>query len=283
MDAPDGLGYISGNDRRGTDMRRMTGRAILAIALLWLAACSDPLGDMERLGQVELAEGASAATIAPTAMDQADAPGLLTQAMAGDLSEGPDVLPAAMATSAAPALRGGLFGRFGSGGSAAPRTGPDAAEIVFGTTLPAGQIATVCGVSPATLGTPVGTSSGYTVYDSAPGSTALRTHYVTGFGDGCVRQVTAALALFGDVGTHEGLRYSAGTAGLPYSTTDTAYEQLKARFCRVAAGTPCGARIDRLAERTAFLSLYSTFGTATEWDDILFSDGAVIAMDTKGN
>lgn len=136
--------------------------------------------------------------------------------------------------------------------------------------------APVCGLSRARLGTPIDSAAGYTVYDTNPSTTAPRPHYVTGFRDGCAREVTAALALFGDVATHETTRYGAGQGAL--SPTDAAYEEIKGRVCGVPAGRPCGARLDRLEGDTVFLSLYPVFGS-DQHTDLLLHRGEVAAMD----
>ena len=157
---------------------------------------------------------------------------------------------------------------------AAARGDVDGVRAAPGAVLPFGQVATACGVSGQALGTPIAAEAGYTLYDTAPGTLAPRTHFVTGFEDGCPRQVTAALALFGGLATHETTRYAADDR--PYSATDTAYEEIKGRECGVAAGQPCGAAFDRLAERTIFLSLYPVFGEDTV-GEVLLHDGEVAA------
>lgn len=174
----------------------------------------------------------------------------------------------------------GLFGWMGLGGEAA--TPVSEASAVQGD-LPYGELRTVCGLSSRNLGREVESASGYAVHDTAPGSTAPRTHYITGFSDGCARQFTAALALFGDIGTHEIVRYGTADGGLEYTETDHAYEEIKAAFCGVRAGRPCGARLERLARRTTFLTVYERFGSSPVWADILLHDGTVAAMDFKGD
>ena len=258
----------------------------LLIALAGLAACSDPLADFERLSDVPVAEGAATAAVAPGAADQTGAPLVLPTLLAGlgeaeaaetdDLGAEEAPIPVAAPAPASSGLFGALFG---GGARATPVSasvsGP---TIAPGSTVPYGVLATVCGIDPASLGTAVAAASGYTVYDSDPRSTAQRTHYVSGFGDGCARQFTAALALFGDVGTHELHRYASDASG-PYSATDTAYEEIKGAVCGAASGTPCGAGLDQLAQRTTFLTVYESFGTSNGWADILLSDGAVVADD----
>lgn len=151
-----------------------------------------------------------------------------------------------------------------------------AAATASGQALAFGDVAAACGLSEASLGTTIATQAGYALHDTAPTSTGPRTHYVTGFADGCPRRMTAALALFGDLATHETMRYE--SSQVPYSASDTAYEALKARICGVASGQPCGERLDRLAADTVFLSLYPAFG-AEDHTDLLLSGGEVLAKD----
>ena len=318
-------------------MRHLT-PALLALALpVLLAACADPLRDVERLSEVDLPPETLAAAAVPPPEEQADAPGFLSRLMGGTLTAGPElqaeVIPAlAEAPDGEPALtpelvstmeavtppvdesltdeaalgtdaiegdtemaaasapepaqprRRGLFGLLNVASAAAPPVsdGPDFAQIAPGTTLIYGQIATVCGLSGSQLGSPIGQASGYTLYDTNPGSSEQRTHYIMGFRDGCARQFRAALALFGDVGTHELVRYAQGAGDLPYSETDAAYEEIKGQVCRVPAGQPCGSALDRLAARTTFVTAYANFESNPQWAEILLSEGQVVAMGFEG-
>ena len=151
----------------------------------------------------------------------------------------------------------------------------------YGTPVAYGKIEAVCD-APRRPGTKVASAGGFTVYDSDPRSTALRAHYITGFDDGCARQFSAAIVLTGDVGTHEVVRYMDGNkAG--FNGTDSAYEAVKAGFCRVAHGKPCGSRLDALARKTIFLTAYESFGSGATWVEILLHDGDVAAIDFKRN
>ncbi len=161
-------------------------------------------------------------------------------------------------------------------GGPGPGEGLTPAAAAPGAALPFGEVATACGTREAALGTRIEELAGYAIHDTAPGSTAPRTHFVTGFSDGCPRQVTAALAVFGDPLTHETSRYR--TSSRPYGPVDDAYEALKARVCGVPAGQPCGAAMGRLAADTAFLSLYPEFG-GEAYSDVLFHAGEVVAAD----
>lgn len=164
---------------------------------------------------------------------------------------------------------------------------PDYRIVPMGTALPYGVLARVCDVPDRQLGTRVErypeSRSVYALYDSQPGNTAPHTFYVTGFDDGCARQFTAALALFGSPETHEQLRYGLPSKVQPYSSTDAAYETLKSRVCRVGKGKPCGSSMSQLARTTAFVSVYETFGSNPEWKTILLHDGEVVETDIRSN
>ncbi|PRY77838.1 hypothetical protein [Marivita geojedonensis] len=169
-----------------------------------------------------------------------------------------------------------------------PKPGaPDYQIVQMGTVLPYGTLARVCDVPTRKLGTRVERyperGSGYAIYDSQPGNTAPHTFYVTGFDDGCARQFTAALAMFGSPETHEQLRYGLPSKVQPYSSTDAAYETLKSRVCRVGKGKPCGSAMSRLARDTVFVSVYERFGSNPVWKTILLHGGEVIETDIRGN
>ncbi len=167
------------------------------------------------------------------------------------------------------------------------RTGPDAELVSYGTALPYGKIATVCGLTKSQLGTKVDTypskGKGYSLYDSNPSGGGLRTHYLTGFKDGCARQFTSALALFGSVETHQSVRYKKSNNDLSYSNSDTAFENVKSKVCKVPKGTACSdAGTKKLDKSMVFVSVYERFGTSPRWADILLYDGVVLAKDFKG-
>lgn len=156
-----------------------------------------------------------------------------------------------------------------------------APEIAAGTVLPFGEVGRVCGLDEGALGTPVETAAQYTLWDSAAGSVEPRTHYVTGIDGGCAVQFTAAMVLFGDVATHEAMRYRGDNANQPWSAVDTAYEEVKAAFCGAPSGQPCGERADALAARTAFVTAYEAFGAGDRFAEILLYQGQVAAAGLK--
>lgn len=179
----------------------------------------------------------------------------------------------------------GLFGGLFAPRGIAQGAGLDTGTVTAGTVLPFGDIARVCDVSVRDMGKVVehaGTGrTRFTLHDSVPDSTAPRTFYVTGFADGCARQFTAALALFGDPAMHEKLRYGLPSETYPYSTTDKAYEKVKSAVCAVPRRSPCGPRIDALSRNTVFISAYERFTDNGRWADILLHDGAVLAAALK--
>ena len=223
-------------------MKSLTaGFAGTALCLALAGCAQDPLRDVERLSEVPLGEEGTAAAAIPAEDERGEAPLLLSRIFSGTLDAGNDFAPAA-------------------------ESGP----VAFGEARPA------CGLDAAQLGTAVAQQSGYVLHDPTPGETGLHRQYVTGFADGCPREVMAALGVFGDVGTHEVIRYGDGATD-GWSPADTAYEELKARVCRVNSGQPCGGRIDRLARETAFLTLYAAFGDTGQHAELLLHDGTVLA------
>lgn len=226
-------------------------RSVFACCFV-VAGCANPLAQMDRLSDVE---------VAAETLDAMDTTAPVTA---------PDATPA-------PAAKQGLFG-----GVFAAKPRADATpEIAFGTTVPYGEIARVCAVPKADLGKQVERTAGYKVFDTNPTSTAPRTFYVTGFSDGCARQFTAALVLVGTPSRHEELRYGQPSDLYPYSEIDRAYEKIKSRVCGVPRGRPCGSRIRQMERDTVFLSTYERFSNNARWADILIHDGDVIAKDIK--
>ncbi len=188
-----------------------------------------------------------------------------------------------------PTRRGGFFaGLFGGGGARGPE-GAQAREtegLSPGGTLPFGTMARVCAMSRGDLGTRVARHPEqgpvrYALYDTDPGSEDPRAFYLTGFQDGCARQVTAAVASFGQVQVYEILRYGAPADSLPSGATDTAYDRIKRQVCGVSRRKPCGDAIDDLAATTVFVSVYPRFGSNPDWQTLLLHDGDVAALDVK--
>lgn len=274
-------------------------------ALLAVAGCgSVPLSNpadvtpaadpaLPLLSDLDVAADAPNVTLAAPAPSPRQG-GLLSRLLGGGQSSVPSGVDAALAEAVADpdaetvaetapaAPRRGLFGLLNaSAGSSGPAPRAEN-EIPPGTMMAFGEIGPTCGMSRRDLGTEIAKASGYTIYDTFPNSTAPRPHYITGFSDGCARQFTAALVLLGDVGTHEVVRYNRTRVDLPYSKTDSAYEAIKSSFCRSGFGKPCGARLERLATRTTFVTAYERFGAGPIWAEFLLHDGTVAASALEG-
>lgn len=172
----------------------------------------------------------------------------------------------------------GLF--FGSKAST-----PRANDVSFGTVVPYGVIARVCEARGKNMGQKVqkGPTKGFALYDSAPGSASARTYYITGFSDGCPRQLTAANVLIGAPALYDMLHYGPAAQDLPYGATDKAYEKVKARVCGVARKKPCGSKIKRLERNTLFVNAYGSFGNVSRWSEVLIHDGEVLATAMKSS
>lgn len=290
------------------------------VAGLGLAACSDPLGDVGRLSDMNMPDDVEAASLteAPESGDGAAPFGFLSRLLSADDASqeelvdvaalgpidpetgepveqpggtdaipGDDTMDNALRDDAEEEAGGGFLGFLRNNlgqpteGSGPSPTGPDAEVIPPGLQLAYGEIATVCGLSARDLGTRMDSVAGFTLHDTAPGSRTLRTFYLTGFSDRCARQFSGAMVIFGDPAMHETIRYSSGTSGIPFSETDAAYEEIKGRVCGVPSGQPCGNAIDRLSRNLTFLTVYSRFGSSPQWVEILLHDDEVIALSMK--
>ncbi len=179
------------------------------------------------------------------------------------------------------------FGLFGGGAAKpkkdAPRTGPDTQDVAFGTSLPFGEIARVCDAKGKSLGKKVASLGrrGFALHDSNPGIRNKRTFYITGFGDNCPRQFTAANALFGAPSFYETIRFSPAGKHLPHAATDTAYDKVKSKVCRAGKNKPCGNQIGKLDSELAFVSAYEFGEINSKWKEFLIYDGTVMASALK--
>lgn len=268
---------------------------VAACAVLALGACgAKPQPTLESLSDIPLAQDAVQVAVA------APKQGFFAQMMGGATQPAVDAVvddivagvvegdavtvlePQAATPAATPApTQAGFFGGL-FGGKSATSAEPATPQFAMGTVLPFGQIGSNCAAKGSVLGRKVDQNEGYTLYDTAPNQTGLRTHYVTGFKDNCARQFTAATSLMGDIGTHEVVRYLPSSSKTPYSVTDTAYEEIKSSYCRVGHGQPCGPKLDKLARQTTFITAYERFGSNPSWSNILLYNGEVAAMGPSG-
>ena len=311
--------------------------------LLCLAACSDPLAGVGRLGDVDVVNDPVAAALpdaeevaregffgtpaasgeipAAVAVAQPERPkgflrGLINRAanadpadvIAADVAQnlslgdgdgeavvegaeaGAEDAPvqlAALAPEPAPEPaakpRRGLFGTLSKSDVAKPRTGPDARDVAFGTVLPFGEIARVCDAKGKSLGKKIDTLGrrGFTLYATNANIRDKRTFYITGFGDNCPRQFTAANALFGAPSFYETIRFGSTGKHLPHADTDKAYDNVKSKVCRAGKKKPCGNQIGKLDQSTAFVSAYEFGEINNKWKEFLIHDGQVLAAAVK--
>ncbi|EAQ04331.1 DNA polymerase III subunit alpha [Pseudooceanicola batsensis HTCC2597] len=185
----------------------------------------------------------------------------------------------------------GLFGFLQRAVAAGAKTPPPPAgpesDIVQGTVMAFGNIGRICDLPRPALGKTVDVypadEERYRLHDPDPESTRARTFHITGFEDGCARQFTGAMAMFGEVGMHESIRYGAPGRIGSESDVDKAYDRVKRAVCRVGRKKPCGDRIETLRQDTVFLSVYETFGMGGRWSNILIHDGRLVAATVASN
>lgn len=247
-----------------------TGMILAVLFIVTLAGCSDPMGKVTTLSQVELASDVETATLRP--LPEPKGGGIFARIFRSGEPQSGDV-----------------SAEMGSANTGSSNTGSAQTASVQVDTAMAGPIGPLafgdvvpaCGVRGKELGTKVSQRAGYALYDSFPNSTAPRPHYVTGFKDGCPRKFMAAIALFSDAAAHELFRYERSNAGISYSATDEAYEQIKSRVCGVGRGAPCGAKLNRLSRKMAFITAYPDFGTNDEWANLLMHNKELVAHSTS--
>ena len=151
--------------------------------------------------------------------------------------------------------------------------------------IPFGEVIRVCEVKQRDMGAEVARAhgSGFRLFDADPSSAAPRSQFLTGFKDGCARQFTASLALFGGFDVHEATRYNPLNKA-PYSRVDTAYEKVKNRICGVRKGQYCPEkRAAKLEKQTAFVTVYPQFGGTGEWLEIFLYKGQLVTYQTRTN
>ena len=111
----------------------------------------------------------------------------------------------------------------------------------------------------------------------------MRTFYITGFDDGCPRQLTAAHVLLGAPSFYELLHYGPAGEHLAQGETDAAYERVKREVCGARKGRPCGAQIKRLERSTFFVNAYPRADDNTGWSEMLIHKGTVMATAQKSS
>ena len=232
-----------------------------------------------------------AAAIAPMVLDADAAPQPPSNETSVVLDTDPDaptaddpvLLASLTPTQETPRKRRGLFARVVAPAADKPRTGPDAKDVPYGTILPYGVIARVCEARRKPMGRKVEKSNarGFALFDSNPDAATPRTFYLTGFPDGCPRQLTAASVLLGAPSFYEQLHYGPAGKHLAFGATDKAYEKVKSRVCGARKGKPCGSKIGQLEKSTFFVNTYERFGGNARWSELLIHDGEVLAASLK--
>ncbi len=177
----------------------------------------------------------------------------------------------------------GACGALPGGGSFSGDSVADVRDADFGAVQHFGEVARVCEAKGRDLGQQVNETAakGYHLYDSEPGSSGARQYYITGFADGCPRQITAANVLLAGASDYEQFRFGPAGENLPYGETDAVYEKIKGQVCGTRRGQPCGRRVAALDKSTFFVSAYERFGETSRWSEILVHDGAVMAIAMK--
>ncbi|RPE67250.1 hypothetical protein EDD53_1655 [Pacificibacter maritimus] len=197
-----------------------------------------------------------------------------------------DIAQPTAPVSAAPSkAKKPLFG-FLKSGSGEARVASKS-TVALGQVLPFGEVGIACEVGQKDLGTQVDQSPSkgaarWQLFDTDPSSIAPRTQFITGFKDGCARQVTASLIMFGSPDLHEVHRYSKSQSKVSWSSADDAYEKIKSSACGVPRKTPCPvSKVDNLARDLAFVSVYRNFGDTTGWLELLLYNGSLTTKEMR--
>lgn len=238
-----------------------------------LAGCGlrDPLGEVPRLSETEAAALENSVALAERQAEQSGGlRGFWALFGGGDETtpegeqESETETPAAQEPPPEAAKSPGFFARLFGGGGAAEASEED-------------LLPRACNLPRAERGRRIASRAGFTLYDSFPHSTAPRPFYVTGFRDGCARQITAALVMFGEAGVYQtGQLYA--RRGRRSDGFDRAYEDLKSRICRVGRGQACGAQQARFDRAVAMLTAYPRFESSPGGTNILLHDRKVVAL-----
>lgn len=263
---------------------------LIVSVVMTLGACGDPLATFPRLTDADIPEDTAALSVTTDPDESRDGQTGFFARLLGGEEEPETETPTAELPPEAYGVKSELEGkntqRQGFLGLFSGSDAADVPDIAPNTVLSFGDVARVCNLSRSAMGKKVAQFPDrrprHKLYDSDPGNTAPHTFYLTGFDDGCARQFTASVALFGSVGMHEQLRYGLPAEVQPYSKTDKSYEKLKSRVCGVPRKKPCGNKLSRLESNTVFLSIYEKFGGNERWSDLLLHNGKLLAQGTKG-
>lgn len=160
------------------------------------------------------------------------------------------------------------------------------AQVRPGVVLPFGQIGLACGLRANQLGKEVDRfperGKGYRLFDTNPATTLPRTHFITGFKDGCPRQFTASLALLDSPVLHERLLSVKSSQGQHTTEADMVFQDIRSQVCHVGRGKACPAkRVDKMEKTIAFVTTYDRFGGNATWTEILIHNGVIAASSSQ--
>lgn len=262
---------------------------LIVSVMMMLGACGDPLATFPRLTDADIPEDTGALGVTTDSAETRDEQTGFLARLFGNKPDTVETTPIAELPPEAYGVTSDVAGKEdeqqGFLGLVSGKKTSDVPDVTPNTVLPYGEVARVCDLPRSRMGKKVAQfperRPRHRLYDSDPGNTGPHTFYLTGFDDGCARQFTASVALFGSVGMHEQLRYGLPAEVQPYSKTDKSYEKLKSRVCGMPRKKPCGSKLSRLESNTVFLSIYEKFGGNERWSNLLLHDGRLLAQDTK--
>lgn len=223
---------------------------------------------------------------APEATPDAEADTSAEPALTDLEIEEPSALPSTPEPNEAEAKKP-RFGLFKPRSGAPKSRKTPLSTVALGEVLPFGVVGISCEARKGDMGKRVDQFPGsgpatWQIYDTDPSSIAPRTQFITGFKDGCARQVTAALILFGSPSLHEVHRYSKSRSKVSWSKADNSYESVKSKVCGVGRKTPCpSGKVGQLEKHMAFVSVYKQFGDAKGWLELLLHDGKMETQELR--
>ena len=144
-----------------------------------------------------------------------------------------------------------------------------------------GPVAKACGLRGKSLGKVVEKGPGkWKLHDTAPGSTAVRDFYVTGFSDGCARKLRGAVAMFGSVELYELVHYGPVGVKPTGSETDRAYAAMRARTCGSPQKACKPGAVRKLTRQAVFVDVYAS-ATGSRRTQLLMSRGKLAAVSQR--
>ncbi len=224
---------------------------LIPCALLMLAACGGPVSDSATDADIPPEFSVEAATSPAEPAAEAPHRGLFGRRAPKPETTTPDTTkPEAAPPDPAIAIPAALVP---SDLSAAPRV--------------------LCGPEARSPGKTTAEAAGFRLHDPAPGSVSPRAVRITGFADGCAREITGAVVLFGRPALYELTRGAQRKQAS--GPTDIAYDALKSKVCGGPA--TCAA----VQDRAVFVTAHGKAGEDTRWVQMLLADGALLASEVK--